>query len=770
MINKPPQSVLSLAAAAGSIKTPLLLGAGLLFLLVLGLSAFFNQKTFTETYSQIAVNRYLLTSEKLANDIQKIICRNAAEAGRQDCANPLQAEKLPAIDKLLADFQQRTIQLAHELQNGPIAAVSAASAVSASVASLENTVLYSTDPQLINRLLPPAPADTVETGTGAYSAKQGSYSFDLLLRDDRQNRIAVLTITLKEQLVRPFVEQLLVPHKRVVIAIFLGGLALLLIVIGNAVPPIQAGYGLPKKRIITLTIASVCIGQIITALGEAAVFAQNYQQAGSHIGTVSAAQPLTYPVSFAAHQSLYDILLNIGLEMLIATVISLLCLVELLILMFKFLEKRIAKNTPSSLSGTVHYSVMRPTIFLFLFGIDLSAALIPLQMERLYEPILGLPKDVILSLPVSAMFSTVGITFIISGAWMDRRGWHEPFLIGVLLTGIGKFYAWLAPDAYHFIIAMATIGFGYGLALMAAQGFVMANTTDKDKAHGIAYFFAGVYAGSIGGTAIGAQLAQRIGYDPVFLIGSLFVFASFGCAMVFLRQAFHKPPVNESLATASGAKKWGFIRFLMDRNVIVLVLFCSIPSAVAVIGFLNYFSPVYLSRAGVSESIIGGVLTLYGISMVYISPLISKRIDATERKEYFIVIGCALGGCAFLSFYVLSGLAATIIAVLLLGLSGACLQSSQTTYALKLKATQALGIGKSVAIVRASSRIGQMLGPMVFSGLMVASNTENALTYFGLVYLLIAFLFITLSRQERSGGLETKGIKQPLTEPDNAPG
>jgi hypothetical protein len=183
-------------------------------------------------------------------------------------------------------------------------------------------------------------------------------------------------------------------------------------------------------------------------------------------------------------------------DVLIALVISILCVVELLILSFKYIEtvfKKAAlaakglRQEPSRGIGSIHYSYMRPAIFLFLFGVDFSAVLIPLQMENLYEPMLGLPKDFIIALPVTAMFASVGITFLIAGAWMDRRGWNEPFITGVILTGVCKLYAWMAPDAAHFIVAMGGVGFGYGLALMAAQGFVMASTNDQEKAHGIAF-------------------------------------------------------------------------------------------------------------------------------------------------------------------------------------------------------------------------------------------------------------------------------------------
>jgi hypothetical protein len=91
---------------------------------------------------------------------------------------------------------------------------------------------------------------------------------------------------------------------------------------------------------------------------------------------------------------------------------------------------------------------------------------------------------------------------------------------------------------------------------------------------------------------------------------------------------------------------------------------------------------------------------------------------------------------------------AATFAVLLLGLSNSFIISSQSTYLLGLKVTQALGPGKAIGIFRATSRIGQALGPIVFSGLFMSENIRMSITKLGLFYLLTAFLFLVFTQKD----------------------
>ena len=86
-----------------------------------------------------------------------------------------------------------------------------------------------------------------------------------------------------------------------------------------------------------------------------------------------------------------------------------------------------------------------------------------------------------------------------------------------------------------------------------------------------------------------------------------------------------------------------FLDFVSNRNIFCLIVFSSLPAAIALVGFLSYFIPVYLNRIGTTQSNIGRVLMVYGVCLIYLAPLISKYIDA-GRAESRLLLSVGLRG------------------------------------------------------------------------------------------------------------------------------
>ena len=395
------------------------------------------------------------------------------------------------------------------------------------------------------------------------------------------------------------------------------------------------------------------------------------------------------------------------------------------------------------------FKKMRPAIFLFLFGIDLSMAFIPLHMETLPQALVGISPDLLMGLPISVEFLCVGIAILCCGVWLDRSGWKAPFYCGLVLTGIGALYSWLAPDAVQFILSRGVLGFGYGLTLLASQGYVISHTDSGSKARGLAHLFAGLYSGSICGAATGAVLADRFGYGPVFLLGAVVIFSVVLYGWWVLREPAAVASKDASPAKAqsvsNGQQKAGVLSFLCNRQVLAATLFSSMPASIAVVGFLNYFSPVYLDRAGVNDASIGQVLMLFGVILALFGPAIGRFADQCQSKRIPIILGCFLGGLAFLVFVSMQGVMAVTLAILLLGISNCLVLSAQSAYVLHQPVTQSYGEGKAMGIFRSSSRIGQMLGPVIFAVIITTADIEFAVVLFGLAYLVTAILFTLLT-------------------------
>ncbi len=492
----------------------------------------------------------------------------------------------------------------------------------------------------------------------------------------------------------------------------------------------------------------VCSGVLTLAAAHAALFSFVWQDIETDLTTLIGNTMATPDLSVL----LFSLLTDNVTVMLIALLIS----IELSILLFNGRKPTppVQPNSGNAIQNPQLYKAMRPAIFLFLFSIDLAMSILPLHMERLYTPIPGLSREFILGLPISVEFLCVGIAIFVSGAWLDRKGWVQPFACGLLLTAAGGVFSWLSAEAWQFVISRAVLGFGYGLTLLAAQGFVVSHTDSKTKTEGLAHLFAGLYSGSICGAATGAMIAERYGYDVVFIGGALMVFTVAVYAFIYLRE--DKPAKEPSINTAPetltqpatskpGISVWQFLR---DPRFIAVALLSSFPAAIGVIGFLHYFTPVYLSKIGVSESQIGQTLMLYGICLTLLGPAIGRLADKATSKKLPIMVGGILASLAFLSFAGLEGIYAATVAVILLGLSGCFVLPSQSAYVLNLDVSKQYGEGKALGIFRASSRIGQMLGPIVFSAVAAMSDIRLGVASLGAIYLVTVVLFQVLAARE----------------------
>jgi predicted MFS family arabinose efflux permease len=419
---------------------------------------------------------------------------------------------------------------------------------------------------------------------------------------------------------------------------------------------------------------------------------------------------------------------------------------------------RVATTTSSTGNAAaaqgMNFKLMRPAIFLFLFAIDISMAFLPMHMEALYAPIDGLSTSFIMSLPVSVEFLCVGISLVVGGIWLDRRGWHEPFLLGVMVAAAGNVYSCFAPDPIQFIISRGVVGFGYGAALLAAQGYVIRATTQRTKAQGLAHLFAGLYAGSICGAATGAMLAERLGYETVFLLGAALLCGVVIYALLVLSPAMHRPERPPQTAKQPTRSEVSVCAFLSNRKILAVILFSSFPASVAVVGFLNYFSPLYLSGAGASDSTIGQVLMLFGVCLTLLGPPIGRIVDGMPGKRKPIFVGSLIGGCAFLLFGAFEGVAGVALAIFMLGISNSIVLSSQSAYVLQTNVTRQLGEGKALGIFRATSRVGQTVGPLIFAWLITFSEARQGVLLFGLVYILMAFAFLALTKRVSEEPLE----------------
>ena len=138
---------------------------------------------------------------------------------------------------------------------------------------------------------------------------------------------------------------------------------------------------------------------------------------------------------------------------------------------------------------------------------------------------------------------------------------------------------------------------------------------------------------------------------------------------------------------------------------------------------------------------------VYGLSVIFLAPLLSRLVDKSHRKALFIAMGGGVGSLGMISLFFISGTAAVLFAVFALGLSSCLAGSAQPALALRLKSVHRAGTGRSMAIQRAADKLGQMAGP-IFLGMLVASlGIEQSVVVAGLTFLGCTLLFVLLVRE-----------------------
>lgn len=391
----------------------------------------------------------------------------------------------------------------------------------------------------------------------------------------------------------------------------------------------------------------------------------------------------------------------------------------------------------------------RTAAFIYAFSMALSMSFLPIYAEDLYTPILGLTKEIVIGLPISAEMLFVAISFTLGGVWLDRKGWFWPFLVGAVITGTGVYLCGLARGITELIIYRAAVGFGYGLVVMATQSLVIHMSSQETRSSAITALEAGFFSGFISSTAVGGMLADRMGFRHVFFLGSVLSILAILFVLIFLKNLRNigLGETDRPTLPATTDERVGLLSVLKDREVVETLLLSAIPAALCLVGFLYFASPLFLTSAGVRQSDIARLMMIYGLCMVYVAPAINRWVDSLANKKIPIVAGGILGGSALLSFYYLNSVLMFVVILLLFSISGGMSYGARISLVSEAESSKSAGVGKALGIFNSMERLGNIFGPILVGGMITAFGITRAISNVGLIYLVGAILFAVLARK-----------------------
>ncbi len=396
---------------------------------------------------------------------------------------------------------------------------------------------------------------------------------------------------------------------------------------------------------------------------------------------------------------------------------------------------------------------VRPPLFLLVFSESMSLSFFPIYVESMYEPIAGLSKSLVISLPISAFMAIWALSLPMAGQWSDNVGRRKAFIIGALLTAVGLAASGFVDNFYHLLVVRCFTAVGYAIVFITAQGLVTDNTDSSNRTKGMATFLSGFFSGLLCGAAIGGILADRIGFDATFYLSAAMSLAS----ALFVAQFF----TNKGRSDAPPTKlAWQDFAVLMkNRYFLVITLFSAIPAKITLTGFLYYAVPLYMQlNLFESQSSTGRILMAYGLAIILVTPLSARIVDHYDQKKLFICLGGMMAGVALVALYLVPSIHGVLLAILLIGIGHAIGVAPQLSLLTELTQDDVrLSTGKVVGIYRMTERVGNMAGPILAAALIAALGFNVAFLWFaGFLFInaVIMLVFLTVSTLVRRKAVE----------------
>jgi MFS family permease len=318
-------------------------------------------------------------------------------------------------------------------------------------------------------------------------------------------------------------------------------------------------------------------------------------------------------------------------------------------------------------------------------------------------------------------------------------------LTGAVVATIGFGATALALNLYDLLLWRSLCAVGYAMVFVAAQGYVLDHTGRANRAQGFALFIGAIMVATVCGPSIGGILADNIGYRATFavsaVISGLSLFAIGRLPRAEVRAAGSK-------RASRGPRMREIVALAFNRRFMTLTGLAAMPAKMILTGVCFYLVPLYIVSIGNTSAMAGRMLMVYAVMMVVIVPLAAGLSDASLRRERYVSLGLIVSGLSGLllllsdSFLVLFGV------VFLLGLGQAMSIAAQSALVSEhcRDEIRIYGHDAVYGVYRLMERLGNALGPLVASLLVVGWGYRGAFIAISLVVLACGIAFTLLTR------------------------
>lgn len=371
----------------------------------------------------------------------------------------------------------------------------------------------------------------------------------------------------------------------------------------------------------------------------------------------------------------------------------------------------------------------RLPLFLFVFAEQLSTSFNPLYALELAGGNGGIMGA---ALPIATFVTAVALMTPWGGEIVARHGPRFAMLWGMVPAGLGYLGATLATDVIGFTLARMVSGAGYAVVTIACQVHLAQEAPHGRVARSLGGFTAAVMTGAVCGTAIGAVLADRLGFRITYGLSALLVL---GIALLVWRRI---APGGGGGKSRVGLWRSARAAFAEPRFTLLVVL-AATPAKVLLGGFIFFLAPLQLQELGLSQAAIGRNVMLYGFCMLPAIAAGAWIADRTGRGELIIAGAGVLNGIGLMLPMWLEPALALPGAIMVTGIAQGLAAAPMLAIIPSIsRAGAAPSSAAMLSFLRLAERVGSVIGPPVTASLLMLGGGQRTMLALGILSLVTA--------------------------------
>ncbi len=360
---------------------------------------------------------------------------------------------------------------------------------------------------------------------------------------------------------------------------------------------------------------------------------------------------------------------------------------------------------------------------------------------------------------IMAGFMAASLVSVLVGSVLaERFGARRVFFWGAVLSAGGIAGHLAAQGFASILLSRSLTGFGYGLVYAAAQIYISQHAKRDRRSSGFSVFFAVVVSAEICGPALGGVLADRLGLASALVAATVVAAVSAMLCMLVISRLV--PDLTDASATPEDVAEgeagtdvarqlpgvqWNAFRtVLLNPRFMVAMICFAIPAKALLTGGLFLLMPLAVVGSGGSVADSARVLMAYGIAILLLAPVMSPLADRWRKFHLWVAVGCGVAGIGLVLPHTLhtlghEGLIVLMVATLLFGVGQTLSIPAQISYLMHVSETRgpSTSAGAVLGVFRFIERLGSLVGPLVASGLLLASTPEEALMLMGIAAVLL---------------------------------